>query len=318
MRLKQRFTRSRGLAAIAIAALIAGCAANPITGRSQLLLVSEEQAIGSSATAYGSMIGDLEKKKQIESGTPRAARVKAIVDRLIVEAVRLRPDAAGWKWEVAVIDDPDTVNAFAMAGGKTAIYSGMWDKLKATDDEVAQVMGHEIGHAIASHTRERMSVALATGLVGSAAAIAVSGDSQHSEHLLTGVEAAALVAVTLPNSRQAETEADAIGIELAARAGYDPRAAVSLWEKMAKLGGTPPEFLSTHPAPERRKERLQELGAKLEPVYQAARRARQSQRMQGGWHGLAMGQLGNAAGPRGLHCNLDRPVQPQGQCAPEG
>lgn len=269
---------SVGLAVLAGAILIAGCAANPITGRSQLLIVSEEQAIGSSASAYRSMIGELEGKKQIEGGTPRAARVKEIVDRLIVEAVRLRPDAASWKWEVNVIDDPKTVNAFAMAGGKTAIYSGMWEKLKATEDELAQVMGHEIGHAIASHTRERMSVALATGVATSVAAIAVSSrDSQHSEHLLTGLEAAAVVAITLPNSREAETEADRIGIELAARAGFDPKAAVSLWEKMSRLGGSPPEFLSTHPAPERRKETLRDLGAKLEPVYQAARRGRQVQ-----------------------------------------
>ncbi len=263
-------------AVAAIAVAIAGCADNPITGRSQLLLVSEEQAIGSSATAYSSMMGELESKKQIESGTPRAARVREIVDRLIVEAARLRPDAANWKWEVKLIDDPKTVNAFAMAGGKTAIYSGMWEKLKATDDEIAQVMGHEIGHAIASHTRERMSVALATGVATSVAAIAVSTrDSQHSEHALAGLELAAVLAITLPNSREAETEADRIGIELAARAGYDPNAAVSLWEKMSKLGGGPPEFLSTHPAPERRRETLQALAAKLEPVYQAARRPRQ-------------------------------------------
>ena len=262
-------------AAITLAVLVAACSANPITGRSQLLLVSEEQAIGSSATAYRSMIGELEGKKQIETGTPRAAKVKEIVDRLIVEAVRVRPDAASWKWEAKLIDDPKTVNAFAMAGGKTAIYSGMWEKLTATDDEVAQVMGHEIGHAIASHTRERMSVALATGVATSVAAIAVSSrDSQHSEHLLSGVELAAVVAITLPNSREAETEADRIGIELAARAGYDPKAAVSLWDKMSKLGGSPPEFLSTHPAPERRKETLQELAAKLEPVYEAAKRSR--------------------------------------------
>ena len=262
------------LVALAMTALVAGCAANPITGRNQLLIVSEDQAIGSSAAAYRSMVGELEAKKQIESGTGRAARVKEIVDRLIVEAVKLRPDAVGWDWEVKVIQDPKTVNAFAMAGGKTAIYTGMWDRLKATDDEVAQVMGHEIGHALASHTRERMSVALATGVATSVAAIAVSSrDSQHSDHVLTGVEAAAVLAITLPNSRQAETEADRIGIELAARAGFDPDAAVTLWDKMSKLGGSPPEFLSTHPAPERRRETLQQLAAKLQPVYRAAKKS---------------------------------------------
>src|SRR5258708_2398507 len=94
---------------------------------------------------------------------PRAAKVREINDRLIAQAVRFRPDSASWKWEVRVINDPKTVNAFCMAGGKMAIYTGMWEKLKASDDEIAQVMGHEIGHALASHTQERMSIAYTTG-----------------------------------------------------------------------------------------------------------------------------------------------------------
>src|SRR5689334_25373161 len=126
------------------------------------MIVSEEQAIGSSAAAYSSMMGGLSKKKQIEDGTERSRRVRQITDRLIAQAVRFRPDSASWKWEVQVINDPKTVNAFCMAGGKMAIYTGMWEKLKATDDEIAQVMGHEIGHALASHTRERMSMAYTT------------------------------------------------------------------------------------------------------------------------------------------------------------
>src|SRR5947207_7780718 len=107
-------------------------------------------------------MGDLTKKKQIEAGTARAVKVREITDRLIAQAVRFRPDSANWKWEVQVINDPKTVNAFCMAGGKMAIYTGMWEKLKATDDEIANVMGHEIGHALASHTRERMSMAYST------------------------------------------------------------------------------------------------------------------------------------------------------------
>lgn len=245
----------------------AGCATNTITGRSQLMLVSEEQAIGSSAAAYSSMMGGLGKKKQIEGETERVQAVRSITDRLIAQAVKFRPDSAGWKWEVQVIDEPKTVNAFCMAGGKMAIYSGMWEKLKATDDELAQVMGHEIGHALASHTRERMSVAYSTGIGTQVLAIAM-GVRPETAALM---ETASVVAIQLPNSRESESEADQIGIELAARAGYDPKAAVTLWEKMAKLGGTPPQFLSTHPSPENRAARLKELGAQVEPLYAAAK-----------------------------------------------
>ena len=246
--------------------LLGGCATNNITGRSQLMLVSEEQAIGSSAAAYSSMMGGLSKKKQIEGESERSKKVREITDRLIAQAVRFRPDSASWKWEVQVIDDPKTVNAFCMAGGKMAIYSGMWEKLKITDDEVAQVMGHEIGHALASHTAERMSVAYSTSIGTQVLAIAM-GVRPETGALM---QAASVTAIQLPNSRESESEADQIGIELAARAGYDPKAAVTLWEKMAKLGGTPPEFLSTPPSPQNRAARLKELGAKVEPLYLGA------------------------------------------------
>ena len=260
-----------GLVALLV---LAGCAENPVTGRSEFVVVSEEQAIESSAVAYREMIGQLEKKKQIESGTPRDARVRAIADRLIAQAVRLRPEAGKWKWQVKVIDEPKTVNAFAMAGGKIAVYSGMWETLKATDDELAQVLGHEIGHAIAAHTRERISIAMGTGLVTSiAGAVVASRNPELGDLALQGTALAAALAITLPNSRQSETEADAIGIELAARAGFDPQAAVTLWEKMGRAGGAaPPEFLSTHPSPDNRRQRLQALAEKLQPVYQAAKR----------------------------------------------
>jgi predicted Zn-dependent protease len=187
----------------------------------------------------------------------------------------VRPDSAKWSWEVQVIDDPKTVNAFCMAGGKMAIYTGMWDQLKATDDEIAQVMGHEIAHALADHTRERMSIAMTTAVATTAAAIIVgTQDSGPGVGLaLTGAQLASVLAIQLPNSRQGESEADQIGIELAARAGYDPKSAVTLWEKMGKLGGGKgtPEFLSTHPSPQNRAARLAELGAQVEPLYQAAK-----------------------------------------------
>src|SRR5712664_3819198 len=264
--MKRSFKHMHWLAPLALGALV-GCSTNPITGRSQFMVVSEDMVIGQSAAAYNSMMGDLGKKKKVEADSPHAERVRQITDRLIAQAVRFRPDSAKWSWEVQVINEPKTVNAFCMAGGKMAIYSGMWEKLKATDDEVAQVMGHEIGHALASHTRERMSVAYSTGIGTQVLAIAMGARPETAALM----ETASVVAIQLPNSRESESEADQIGIELAARAGYDPKAAVTLWEKMGKLGGTPPQFLSTHPSPENRAARLKELGARVEPLYAAAK-----------------------------------------------
>jgi len=258
---------------MALTAGVSACSTNPITGRSQLIgLVSESEAISGSAQAYRQMMADLDKKKQIDRSagpaeSPRLKKVQEITDRLIAQAIKFRPDSAGWKWEVQVISDPKTVNAFCMAGGKMAIYTGMFEQLKITDDELAQVMGHEISHALLDHTRERMSIARSTSLgvslLGAAAGVGSLGGQ--------AMDMAAQVAVTLPNSREGESEADAVGTQLAARAGYDPKAAVTLWDKMAKLGKGPAEFLSTHPSPENRSAKLKELGAKLEPVYLAAK-----------------------------------------------
>src|SRR5689334_23133514 len=237
---------ARLLAAAALA-LLAGCTTNPMTGRSQFMMVSEETAISGSASAYTGMMGDLSKKNKIVVGTERADHIRAITNRVVAEAIRFRPDSVNWNWEVQVIDDPKTVNAFCMAGGKMAIYSGMWEKLGATDDEIAQVMGHEIGHALASHTRERMSVAYATTTAATLATVLIgSRNSNSSNYGGTAIATAAALAITLPNSRESESEADQIGIELAARAGFDPRAAVTLWDKMAKMekGEGQAEFLS--------------------------------------------------------------------------
>jgi predicted Zn-dependent protease len=254
---------------VAVAVALAACTTNPITGRSQLVgLVSESEAISGSAAAYQDMMGQLDKKKQVERETARAQKVQDITDRLIAQAIKFRPEAAGWRWEVQVINDPKTVNAFCMAGGKMAIYTGMWEQLKATDDEIAQVMGHEISHALADHTRERMSVARSTSLAVELLGVATGVGSAGGQLMQT----AAVVAIGLPNSRESEAEADQIGIELAERAGYDPRSAVTLWEKMGKLAGSrQAEFLSTHPSPEHRAEKLKELGAKVEPYFVAAK-----------------------------------------------
>lgn len=255
---------------------LSACATSP-TGRSQLMLVSPEEAISSSREAYVQTLLPLQKEGKVDSNPITSQRIRLITGRIIAQAIRLYPHTRNWEWSIKVIDDPEMVNAWCMAGGKMAIYTGLIDKLNATDDEIAQVMGHEISHALANHTAEQMSMAMATQLGLSGVAIA-AGDSDYKGAILAGSALAAATAITLPNSRTAESEADRMGIELAARAGYDPYSAVTLWQKMAKVsGGGQPQFLSTHPSPANRQERLrilanQMMGYYLEkyprPVYQ--------------------------------------------------
>jgi predicted Zn-dependent protease len=245
---------------------LSACATSP-TGRSQFMLVSPEQAISASKEAYVQTLLPLEKKGKIDSNLATTNRVKLITGRIIYQAITQYPHTRAWEWSVKVIDDPETVNAWCMAGGKMAIYTGLINKLKATDDEIAQVMGHEISHALANHTAERMSMALATQLGLSGVAVA-AGDNKYKGAILTGSSLAAATAITLPNSRTSESEADRMGIELAAKAGYDPRSAATLWEKMAKVGGAgPPQFLSTHPSPANRQQTLRALAQQMMGYY---------------------------------------------------
>jgi predicted Zn-dependent protease len=252
--------------AFACATLVAGCATSP-TGRKQLMLVSEGQAISASRQAYVQEIGKYRKEGKLVTDPRLLNRVKVITERLVAQAVKMRPDSAKWEWTVEVIDDPQNVNAWCMAGGRMAVYTGLLLKIDPTDDELAQVMGHEIAHALANHTAERMSVAMASQAGVLAAGILLD----QSATTIATAAVAAQVAVNLPNSRAAETEADRIGIELAAKAGFDPRAAVTLWQKMAAVGGGkgPPQFLSTHPSDASRQQALAKLVAKVMPYYQA-------------------------------------------------
>lgn len=245
---------------------LSACATSP-TGRSQLMLVSPEQAISSSREAYVQTLLPLEREGKIDSNPITSKRIRLITGRIIAQAIQIYPHTRNWEWSIKVIDDPEMVNAWCMAGGKMAIYTGLINKLQATDDEIAQVMGHEISHALANHTAERMSVALATQLGLSGVAIA-AGNNQYKGAILSGTSLAAATAITLPNSRTSETEADRMGIELAARAGYDPRAAARLWQKMAKAGGSgPPQFLSTHPSPANRQGTLEVLAGQMMGYY---------------------------------------------------
>lgn len=254
------------------ASLLSGCATNAMTGRSQFMLVSEKSAISQSTQAYSSMMTGLDKDGKISKDETLNERVKGITDRLVTQAVRFRPDVKEWAWSVKVIDDPEVMNAFCMAGGKMAIYTGLIEKTKATDDEIAQVVGHEIAHALAGHSAEKMSIKLASDIA--VAVIAASGRSQQNQQSRQSMaNLLAMTGVALPNSRQAEEEADRLGIELAARAGYEPHAAVSLWEKMMKeSGGTSRfDFLSTHPASPKRVEALAALEPPMMKLYGEAK-----------------------------------------------
>ena len=229
------------------------------------MIVSEDSAIAASKEAYIEMLRPYAEKGKIDDDPVLKNRVYRITGRLIAQAIKIRPETKNWNWSIKIIDDPETVNAWAMAGGKMALYTGLVEKIKPSDDELAQVLGHEIGHALAKHSAEKMSVAMASQVGVMAVGIA----TRSNELALTGASLAAALAVQMPNSRAAESEADRIGIELAAKAGYYPRAAVTLWEKMAKVGGKrPPEFLSTHPSPENREQKLASLVPQMMPYYE--------------------------------------------------
>ncbi len=259
------------LLAAAAAAALAGCATTTQPGavgveRKQALFVSSEQVNQAAAQQYAQLTQRANQQGKLNEDAAQTQRVRVIAQRLIPQTAVFRPDAPGWKWEVAVLTSPE-VNAWCMPGGKMAVYTGLIQKIKPTDDELAAVMGHEIAHALREHGRERVSQQVATSaVVGIGAAILGVGQAGAD---IGG--ALANVTFTLPNSREHEREADRIGVELAARAGYDPRAAITLWQKMAQLGGgAPPQILSTHPAPDARIEDLKEYAAKVMPLYQAA------------------------------------------------
>ncbi len=250
---------------VMLALLSTACATNPVTGRKQLMLVSEQQAITDSREAYVAEMKNLDKKGKLSQDKAQIQRIELITSRLVAQAIKFRPETEQWEWSVAVINEPEVINAFCMAGGRMAIYTGLIDKLNATDDEIAQVMGHEIAHALSNHTAEKMSVAMATSV-----GVALLGVAKDMDAVaISAGAAAAALAVQLPNSRTAETESDVIGIELAARAGYNPNAAVTLWQKMAKATNNTSNFdwFSTHPSPGKREESLAKLIPKMEPLY---------------------------------------------------
>lgn len=252
--------------------LTVGCASTTQSGvvgaeRKQLLLVSSAQAEQGAAAFYAKEKDKYAKVGALNANAQQTARVKTIVNDLIEQAGAFRPDTRNWKWEVSVISSKE-VNAYCAAGGKMAIYTGLLDGLKLNDSEVAAVMGHEIAHALREHTREAMSEAVAQQ-VGVSVIASLAGFGDVGTNLLSQ---ATQVAVGLPFSRAKEREADRIGLELMARAGYDPHNAVTLWRKMMSGGGSPPELLSTHPDPENRIKDIEALLPSVLPLYEDAKR----------------------------------------------
>ena len=268
-------TAAAGLAACAV--LLSGCQSVQTTSpgavgieRTQRMssMVSESDMRQQAELSYRETLTKERQKGTLNADAALTSRVRAIANRLIPASAAFRPEAAQWKWEVNVIRSHQ-INAWCMPGGKIAVYTGLITKLNLADDEIAAVVGHEIAHALREHARERASEQMgAQVLIGGASILLGAGQAGAD---LGGVFYKAFFG--LPNSRLHETEADRIGVEIAARAGYDPRAAITLWQKMAASGGgSGPEFLSTHPSADTRLKDLEVYSARVLPLYEQARR----------------------------------------------
>jgi predicted Zn-dependent protease len=267
-------TATLALLAAALFATLAGCETTTSGGavganRSQLMLVSSAELEKVAAEGYAKVLADAQRAGTLNRDAAMLQRVRTIAARLEAQTAVFRADAPGWQWQVNTIND-NQLNAFCMPGGKIMVYSGLISQLRLTDDELAVVLGHEISHALREHSRAQVSQAIAAqAVVGVGAAIFGLGDGAAS---VAGAGYQALIATRF--SRSDETEADRMGLELMARAGYDPRAGVSLWNKMiaANSGGQPPQFLSSHPAQASRVQEIQALLPTVMPLYVAARR----------------------------------------------
>jgi predicted Zn-dependent protease len=239
------------------------------TDRKQLLLVSSQQLEQMAAQSYSKLTSEAAAKGTLNTDASMLRRLRAIAQRIEPQTKIFRPDAPDWKWEVNMINSSE-LNAFCMPGGKIIFYSGLIRQLNLTDEEIAVVMGHEISHALREHSREQVSQALAAqSAIGLGAALFGFGQGSAD---IAGALYQSLIATRF--SRTDENEADRMGLELSARAGYDPRAGVTLWQKMIKAnsGGSPPVFLSSHPTEASRVQQIEELLPTVLPLYKAARR----------------------------------------------
>lgn len=267
---------SKAFVSLALTALLLACANTTRSGavginRSQFLAISSSEVDRLSTVSYNDQNQKAKEKNILITSGPAYGRLKTISTRLIAQTGVFRDDTQQWNWQLVLINAP-ILNATCAPGGKITFYTGLIEQLNLNDDEIAAIMGHEIAHALREHGRERLSQAMAQSAVANIA-MAVAGPYGSA---VSAANQAAQYVLVLPNSRQNESEADAIGLELAARAGYNPRAAISVWQKMNKAteGKGTFEFLSTHPSGDTRIEQLTELMPTVEPLYQASNRSK--------------------------------------------
>jgi predicted Zn-dependent protease len=260
---------------IASITLVSACTTTTRPGvvgvnRQQLMMASQSEVERLSAISFNEQNKKAQDKKILITSGPQYDRLISIANRLIPQTAHFRDDTQKWNWQLSLINSP-VLNATCAPGGKITFYTGIIDQLKLSDDEIAAIMGHEIAHALREHGRERLSQAMAQSAITNIALAAAGGYGAQ----INAANQVAQYVLVLPNSRQNESEADAIGVELAARAGYNPRAAISVWQKMMKAtqGKNPPEFLSTHPSGETRIEQLSALMPAVEPLYRDAPKA---------------------------------------------
>ncbi len=263
-------------------ALAAGCASTQTTSggavgvdRGQTMLVSSAEVNRSAEKAYQQTLREAQGKNLLNRDPAELQRVRFVAARLIPATASFRNDAPSWRWEVNVISSSE-LNAWCMPGGKMAVYSGLMQRLGLSDDELAAVMGHEIAHALREHGREKAGQAAGMGVAAAIGGVLIGSyfgiDSGIGQNVLG---AAGEFAFMRPNSRGMEQEADRIGVELAARAGYEPHAAISLWEKMMRVSGSgAPQWLSTHPSHDSRIADLRTYADRVQPLYLAARKGR--------------------------------------------
>jgi predicted Zn-dependent protease len=233
-------------------------------------LAPEGEMDKAAAQQYTALLGQAQQKGVlVPAGDPQVKRLRAIAQRIIPHTTRWNPDAQQWKWEVNLLQS-DQVNAFCMPGGRIAFFTGIIDKLRLTDDEIAAVMGHEIAHALREHGRDRQAKAPTTGLATSALGALFSAWSGYD---VRGIANTAGQLYVLKFSRDEEREADLVGLDIAARAGYDPRAGIALWNKMEALNqqGAPIDLLSTHPGGANRIKQIQSHMNVLLPLYARSR-----------------------------------------------
>ncbi len=257
---------------LAVSALLSACANTTRPGavgvnRSQFMMASSEDVNRLSAASYTEQNQKAKEKNILVTSGPTYDRLKFIANRLIPQTEAFRDDTRQWDWRLTLIDAP-ILNASCAPGGKITFYTGIIEQLNLNDDEIAAIMGHEIAHALREHGRERVSQATAQNILVNIA-MALAGPYGSA---VSAANQVAQYAIVLPNSRENESEADAIGLELAARAGYNPVGAISVWQKMLKAtkDKSTPEFLSTHPSGETRIEQLTALMPSVEPLYKAA------------------------------------------------